>query len=305
MWDRKHFLTIADLEKKDIEKLISRGLELKSLHHSGKLGNPLSGKSMAMIFRKPSLRTRMSFEMAMVGLGGYAFYVSDEEIKLGQREAICDVARVVSRYVDIVMIRTFAHEEITEFARFSTVPVINGLTDQYHPCQVLGDIMTVVEKKGRIEGLKVVYIGDANNVANSWINASAKLRFDLVLAVAKGYEPDPQILSRARNDGASIKILYDPIEAAMNADVLYTDVWVSMGVTTEIEKRKQAMKHLQINREVLKAAKPDAIVMHCLPAHRGEEITDEVIDGEQSVVYDEAENRMHIQRAIILELLGK
>lgn len=305
MWDRKHFLTIEQLDRQDIEGLISRALDLKQLHHGGKLQKPLSGKSMAMIFRKPSLRTRMSFEMAMVGLGGYAFYVSDEEIKLGQREAICDVARVVSRYVDIVMIRTFAHQEVEEFARFANVPVINGLTDLYHPCQVLGDIMTVIERKGRIEGLKIVFIGDANNVANSWINASARLRFDFVMALAREYQPDPQILSRARNQGASIKIFFDPMEAARDADVLYTDVWVSMGVTTEIEKRKQTMKHLQINRKVLEVAKPDVIVMHCLPAHRGEEITDDVIDGEQSVVYDEAENRMHIQRAIILELLGK
>lgn len=305
MWDRKNFLTIDQLEKKDIQSLVTRALELKRHHHSDSLPKLLLGKSMAMIFRKPSLRTRMSFEMAMVGLGGYAFYVSDEEIKLGQREAICDVARVVSRYVDIVMIRTFAHREIEEFARYATVPVINGLTDQYHPCQVLGDIMTVVEKKGRIEGLRVVFIGDANNVANSWIEAAAKLKFDLVLAVARGYEPDAEILSRALGDGASIKIVYDPIEAAHGADVLYTDVWVSMGVTTDIEKRRQAMRHLQINQNVLKAAKPDAIVMHCLPAHRGEEITDDVMDGEKSVVYDEAENRMHIQRAIILELLGK
>lgn len=305
MWNREDFLTIADLERDDVDRLVKRGLELKRKHHEGKLEPLLKGKAMAMIFRKPSLRTRMSFEMGMVGLGGHAFYVADEEIKLGQREAICDVARVVSRYVDIIMIRTFAQEEVEELARHATVPVINALTDLYHPCQVLGDILTVVEKKGRIEGLKVVFLGDGNNVANSWINAASKVDFELVLGMAKGFEPSPEIMARAESAGARIKIVYDAFEAARDADVIYTDVWVSMGVTGEIEKRKQAMKHLQVNQDVLKVAKPDVIVMHCLPAHRGEEITDDVIDGEHSVVFDEAENRMHIQRAIMLELLGK
>jgi len=305
MWNREDFLTIADLERDDVDRLVKRGLELKRKHHEGKVEPLLKGKAMAMIFRKPSLRTRMSFEMGMVGLGGHAFYVADEEIKLGQREAICDVARVVSRYVDIIMIRTFAQEEVEELARHATVPVINALTDLYHPCQVLGDILTVVEKKGRIEGLKVVFLGDGNNVANSWINAASKVDFELVLGMAKGFEPSPEIVARAESAGARIKIVYDAFEAARDADVIYTDVWVSMGVTSEIEKRKQAMKHLQVNQDVLNVAKPDVIVMHCLPAHRGEEITDDVIDGEHSVVFDEAENRMHIQRAIMLELLGR
>ncbi len=305
MWNREDFLTIADLESEDVQKLVNRGLELKRKHHERRLEPLLKGKAMAMIFRKPSLRTRMSFEMGMVGLGGHAFYVSDEEIKLGQREAICDVARVVSRYVDIVMIRTFAQDEVSEFARFATVPVINALTDLFHPCQVLGDIMTIYEKKGDIEGLKVVFLGDSNNVANSWINAASKLDFQLVLAVAKGFEPADEIVSRARTEGARIEITYDPLVAAREADVIYTDVWVSMGMTGKAEERKQAMGHLQVNLELLKVAKSDVIVMHCLPAHRGEEITDEVIDGEHSVVFDEAENRMHIQRAIMLELLGR
>ncbi len=305
MWNREDFLTLADLDRSDVERLIKRGLDLKRKHHDGRLEPLLQGKAMAMIFRKPSLRTRMSFEMGMIGLGGYAFYVSDEEIKIGQREATCDIARVVSRYVDVIMIRTYAQEEVEELAKFASVPVINALTDLYHPCQVLGDLMTIVEKKGKIDGLKVAFLGDGNNVANSWINAASKLDFELVLGMAKGFEPPDEIVSRARSEGGRIKIVYDGFEAARDADVIYTDVWVSMGVRSDVERRKEVMKNLQVNSEILKVARSDVIVMHCLPAHRGEEITDDVIDGEHSVVYDEAENRMHIQRAIILELLGK
>jgi len=305
MWDKRHFLTIHDLTAEDAERLIDRGLGLKRRHHGGSLDKTLLGKSMGMIFRKPSLRTRISFEMAMVGLGGHAIYISDEEIKLGRREAVSDAARVVSRYVDIIMIRTFDHKEAEELARWATVPVVNGLTDLYHPCQVLGDLMTVKEKKGTTSGLKVAFIGDGNNVTNSWINAAAKLDFKLVLGMAKGFEPDSAVLERARREGADVELVYDAAKAAEGADVIYTDVWTSMGAEAESEKRKQAMKHLQVNEALLNAAKKDAVVLHCLPAHRGEEITDAVIDGPQSVVFDEAENRMHIQRAIILELLRK
>jgi ornithine carbamoyltransferase len=304
MWDKKHFLSIYDLSRDDVMKVVDRALELKDRHHGGELEPLLAGKSMAMVFRKPSLRTRMSFEMGIVGLGGHAFYIADQEIKLGQREAVCDVARVMSRYVDVIMIRTFDQAEVEGLAKYASVPVINALTDLYHPCQVLGDVMTVVEKKGRIDGLRVAFLGDGNNVANSWINAAAKLEFELVFGMAKGYEPDGDILARARGDGAKVEIVYDGFEAARAADVVYTDVWVSMGVDSEVQARKAAMKSLQVNDDLLKAANPDAIVMHCLPAHRGDEITDSVMDGDQSVVYDEAENRMHIQRAIILELLG-
>jgi ornithine carbamoyltransferase len=238
-----------------------------------------------------------------VGLGGHALYISDDEIKLGRREAVSDAARVISRYVDIIMIRTFAQQEVEELARWATVPVINGLTDLHHPCQVLGDILTVREKKGRVEDLKVVFLGDGNNLANSWIDAAAKLRFKLVLGLAKGYEPDAGILARARKDGADVAIVYDPREAVRDADVLYTDIWASMGAEAEAEARKQAMKHLQVNDDLLKVARKDVIVMHCLPAHRGDEITDSVMDGKHSVVFDEAENRMHMQRAIMVELL--
>jgi ornithine carbamoyltransferase len=305
MWDRKHFMTIYDLGTQDVEGLLDYAIETKKKALAGSLPKLLEGSSMAMIFRKPSLRTRISFEMAMVGAGGYAFYVSDEEIKLGRREAVSDAARVISRFVDIMMIRTFDQAEAEELARFATVPVINGLTDMYHPCQVMGDIMTVIEHKGDIEGLKVAFLGDGNNVANSWINAAAKLDFELVLGTAKGYEPDDEILARATNDGARVEIVYDPVEAVKGASVVYTDVWTSMGQEEEAEKRRHDFRGLQLNAELLGAAASDAIVLHCLPAHRGEEITDEVMDGPQSVVFDQAENRMHIQRAIILRLLLK
>ena len=305
MWDRKHFMSIYDLDTSDVKEVLDYAIETKKKAKAGELPELLKGKSMAMIFRKPSLRTRMSFEMAMVGAGGYAFYVSDEEIKLGRREAVSDASQVVSRFVDIMMIRTFDQAEAEELARYATVPVINGLTDLYHPCQIMGDIMTVIEHKGKIEGLKVGFLGDGNNVANSWINAAAKLDFELVLGMARGYEPDEKVLSRARSDGAKIEIVYDPVEAVKDAAVVYTDVWTSMGQEEEAKKRRELMLGLQLNKELLSSAAPDAIVLHCLPAHRGEEITDEVMDGPQSVVFDEAENRMHIQRAIILKLLLK
>lgn len=303
MWDRRHFLSIYDLSGEDVSSVVAKGLDLKRQHHRGDLEPELKGKAMGMVFRKPSLRTRISFEMAMEGLGGHALYISDEEIKLGRRESVSDVARVMSRYVDVIMIRTYDQEEVEGLAGFASVPVINALTDMYHPCQVMGDLMTVVEKKGKLAGLKVAFLGDGNNVANSWINAAAKADFHLVLGMARGYEPDAGILARAREDGARIDMTYDAMEAVDGADVIYTDVWASMGQEEEIRKRQRDMGHLQVNDRLVEAAKDDVIVMHCLPAHRGDEITDSVMDGNHSVVYDEAENRMHIQRAIILELL--
>jgi ornithine carbamoyltransferase len=303
MWDRRHFLSIYDLSSEDVAGVVKHGLELKQKHRRRELEPLLKGRAMAMVFRKPSLRTRVSFEMAMEGLGGHALYISDEEIKLGRREAVCDVARVMSRYVDFIMIRTYDQEEVEGLAKFASASVINALTDLYHPCQVMGDLMTVVEHKGEIEGLKVVFLGDGNNVANSWINAASKIDFHLVLGMAKGYEPDARVLERARRDGARVDIVYDAMAAAEGADVIYTDVWASMGQEGDAGKRRKEMGHLQVNDRLVGAAARDVIVMHCLPAHRGDEITDSVMDGSHSVVYDEAENRMHIQRAIILELL--
>lgn len=304
MWGRKDFLAIHELTRDQVAALVARALALKQSHHAGRLEPLLKGKALAMVFRKPSLRTRISFEMAIVGLGGHALYISDEEIKLGRREAVSDVARVLARYVDAIMIRTFDHKEAEGLASWAPVPVINGLTDLFHPCQVLGDVMTVVEKKGRIDGLKVAYFGDGNNVANAWIEAAARLDFNLVLALARGYEPDSAVLKKSREEGARVTITYDPVEAAGGADVIYTDVWASMGAEAEGAERKKAMKHLQVNEDLLGLAKGDAIVLHCLPAHRGEEITDAVMDGAHSAVFDEAENRMHIERAIMLELLA-
>jgi ornithine carbamoyltransferase len=303
MWDRKHFLSIYDLSGEDVRGLVKKGIDLKRKHHRRELEPLLSGRAMAMVFRKPSLRTRISFEMAMEGLGGHALYVSDEEIKLGRREAVCDVARVMSRYVDFIMIRTYDQTEVEGLAKFASASVINALTDMYHPCQVMGDLMTVLEHKGRLEDLKVAFLGDGNNVANSWINAASKIDFHLVLGMAKGYEPDGHILDRARKDGARIDVVYEAGAAVEGADVIYTDVWASMGQETDMAERRKQMGYLQVNEQLVGAAAPDVIVMHCLPAHRGDEITDAVMDGPHSVVYDEAENRMHIQRAIILELL--
>jgi ornithine carbamoyltransferase len=303
MWDRKHFLSIYDLSEEDVERVVANGLELKTKHHMGALEPLLKGRAMGMVFRKPSLRTRISFEMAMVGLGGHALYISDDEIKLGRREAVSDVARVMSRYVDVIMIRTFNQAEVDGLAEYASVPVINALTDLYHPCQVMGDLMTVMEHKGKVEGLRVAFLGDGNNVANSWVNAAAKLDFHLVLGMARGYEPDAGVLDRARKDGARIEIVYDAVEAVSGADVIYTDVWTSMGQEGEMEKRRADLARLQVNDRLVAAAKEDVIVMHCLPAHRGEEITDSVMDGPHSVVYDQAENRMHIQRSIVLELV--
>jgi ornithine carbamoyltransferase len=305
MWDRKHFLSIYHLSTEDIDRVVGKGLELKKKHHQGNLEPVLKGKAMAMVFRKSSLRTRVSFEMAMEGLGGHALYISDDEIKLGRRESVSDVAQVLSRYVSILMIRTYDQKEVVDLAKFADVPVINALTDMYHPCQVMGDLMTVKEHKGKLEGLRIAFLGDGNNVVNSWVNAAAKLDFHLVLGMAAGYEPDAEILARARKDGARVDMTYDAMEAVRGADVIYTDVWASMGQEAEVEKRRADMRHLQVNDELIAAAKEDVIVMHCLPAHRGDEITDSVMDGTHSVVYDEAENRMHIQRAIILELLMK
>jgi ornithine carbamoyltransferase len=305
MWDRKHFLTISDLDADDVCRIIAEGINLKHRHHERTLEARLAGRSMAMVFLKPSLRTRMSFELAVTGMGGTALYISDEEIKLGRREAVGDVARVMSRYVDIIMIRTFEQGQVEELAAHASVPVINGLTDMYHPCQILGDAMTVVERKGELTGRRVAYLGDGNNVANSWVNLASKLDFHLVLAVVEGYEPDRGFLDGARKNGARVDVVYDPEEAVKEADVVYTDVWASMGQEEQKEKRQKAMSNLQVNDRLLSHARPDAMVLHCLPAHRGEEITDSVMDGDHSAVFDQAENRLHIQRSIILELLER
>ena len=266
---------------------------------------PLSGKTMAMIFAKPSARTRISFETGIKKLGGYALYLSPDDISIGKREAVKDIAQVISRYNEGIMARLFAHEHMLELAEYASIPVINGLTDYNHPCQVMGDILTVREHRGNLDNLKVVFVGDGNNVANSWLNLAAKIPMHFVLTGPEGYDPDEKTLTEAKESGISIiEIIHDPVEALKDADVVYTDVWASMGQEEESAKRAEEFKGYQLNTELMSHSKPTALVMHCLPAHRGEEITDEVIDGENSVVFDQAENRMHIQNAIMVQLMS-
>ncbi|HEY4707894.1 MAG TPA: ornithine carbamoyltransferase [Thermodesulfobacteriota bacterium] len=298
-----HLLTIAGLSKNDIDHLLETAATLKSRHKKGIPHNPLRGRTLGLIFEKSSTRTRVSFETAMYQLGGDAIFISQRDSQIGRGEPIKDTARVMSRYVDAIVIRTFGHGTIEEYAKYSTVPVINGLTDTHHPCQVLADILTVVEKKGGYKGMKVCWIGDGNNMANSWIEAAMVLGFELTLACPKGFWPDELILKKAQAANPKVRVIESVDEAATGADVLNTDVWASMGQEEEAEKRRKAFKGYQINSKVVKLAKNDAIVMHCLPAHREEEITEEVLEGPNSVVWDEAENRLHIQKAILEWLL--
>ena len=302
---KKDFLSIADYSRDEIESVFDLTRELKEKTKRGETHHHCTGKTMAMIFAKPSARTRISFETGMYQLGGYALYLAPTDIGVGKREAVKDIARVISRYNDIIMARLFEHAHILELAEYSSVPVINGLTDYNHPCQIMADIYTVLEHRKHLDDLKIVYLGDGNNVANSWINLSAKLPMHLTICSPSGYEPDAATLNYAREAGIStVEVESDPVIAVRNADVVYTDVWASMGQEAETAKRKKVFSGYQLNTGLLKHAKPDAYVMHCLPAHRGDEITDEVIDGKQSIVFDEAENRMHVQKAIIVKLLS-
>jgi len=295
---KRDFLTIWDLSKDEIENLIKRAIELKSGADKSKC--QLIGKSIGLFFEKPSTRTRVSFEVGIYQLGAQSIYLNPKEIQLGRGESISDTARVLSRYLDGIILRTHLHSTTEEFASRSAVPVINGLSDLHHPCQALADLMTIVEKKGKLKGVRLAYIGDGNNVANSLIEAAAKTGFDIIIACPEGYEPDPDVLDRARSGAAGeIIMLRNPKEAAGRADVIYTDVWVSMGQETEAEKKKAKFRNYQINAELLQCAKKDVIALHCLPAHRGEEITDEVMDGPNSAVFDQAENRLHTEKALL------
>jgi ornithine carbamoyltransferase len=303
---KKDFLSVYDLTRKDFDRIFSHAATLKAMLKDGIIYQPLAGKTLGMIFDKSSTRTRLSFEAGMYQLGGLAIYLNSRDTQLGRGETIADTARIVSRYLDAVMIRTFAQESVEEFARHADIPVINGLTDLMHPCQIVSDLFTIVEKIGTYEGLKIAYVGDGNNMANSWIDAAAKLPFKLTLACPKGYDPDARILARGRKKAPTgISLLRDPAQAVKNADVVYTDVWASMGQEAEQEARAKVFEGYQVNRKLMQHAKPDAIVMHCLPAHRGEEIAAEVLDGPQSVVWDEAENRLHVQKAILEILMLK
>jgi ornithine carbamoyltransferase len=303
---KKDFLSVYDLTRKDFDRIFSHAATLKAMLKEGIIYQPLAGKTLGMIFDKSSTRTRLSFEAGMYQLGGLAIYLNSRDTQLGRGETIADTARIVSRYLDAVMIRTFAQESVEEFSRHATIPIINGLTDLMHPCQIVSDLFTIVEKKGTYEGLKIAYVGDGNNVANSWIDAAAKLPFKLALACPKGYDPDARILERGRKKAPKeVSLFRDPIQAVKNADVVYTDVWASMGQEAEQEARAKVFEGYQVNRKLMQNAKPDAIVMHCLPAHRGEEISAEILDGPRSVVWDEAENRLHVQKAILEILMLK
>jgi len=301
---KRDFLHITDFSSEEIKETFELAKKVKRYVKEGKEYLPLKGKTMAMIFAKPSARTRVSFETGMTQLGGHAIFLGPNDIGIGKREAIKDIARVISRYDDIIMARLFDHAHILELAEYSSVPVINGLTDLNHPCQVMSDIFTVLEHRGNLDNLKVAFVGDGNNVANSWINLAARLSMHFVLASPCGYDPDPVILENSRNIGLStIETVHNPVDAVKNADVIYTDVWASMGQEAEKEKRMKDFLPFQVNGELIKHAKPDVKIMHCLPAHRGDEITDEVIDSPNSIIFDEAENRMHVQKAIILKLM--
>ena len=304
----RDLISIADLDREQAHLLFQRALALKQEWKSGGNHPLLAGKTLAMIFEKPSLRTRYTFEAGMTHLGGHGIYLGPSDIKLGVRESVPDVARNLSRWADIIMARTFAHSTVTGLADNASIPVINGLSDLEHPCQALADLLTVLEHKGRVEGLKFTFVGDGNNVCHSLMLLCAILGMDYWVACPPGYEPRPEVVQQAgvlsQASGSTVRVVHDPAEGARGADVLYTDVWASMGQEEEVAARKKVFAPYQVNAALVAQAHPDVIVEHCLPAHRGEEITDEVIDGPHSVVLDEAENRLHAQKALIVELLG-
>lgn len=303
----KDLLSISDLTIDEVYTILDLAKDLKRKQKAGVEHHLLKGKTLGMIFQKASTRTRVSFEVGMWQLGGMALFLSTNDLQIGRGEPISDTARVLSRYLDGIMIRTYAHKEVEELAKWSNIPVINGLTDYLHPCQALTDIFTIREYKENLKGLKIAYIGDGNNMVNSLIEAAAKVGMHISVATPKNYEPCTQVIAKAKQDalymGSTIEITQDVIKAAQDADVLYTDVWASMGQEHEQELRMAAFKNYQINMDVLKIAKPDAIVLHCLPAHRGEEITDDVIESKNSAVFDQAENRLHVQKAIMALLM--
>ena len=296
----RDFLQIPDFSAAEIEKLFDLAESMRRGRFDRK---PLAGKSLAMIFMKSSTRTRVSFEVGAWQLGGHALFLSPRDVQLGRGEPIADTARVLSRYVDGIMIRTFAHSEVEELARYASVPIINGLTDLVHPCQVLADLLTVKQHLGGHQGKRFAWIGDGNNMANSWINAAYVLGFELTLACPEGYDPDARILKRAQSR-AKVRVVRDPAEAAKDAHVVSTDVWASMGQEEEQAIREKAFKGYRVDEKLMKGASRDAIFLHCLPAHRGEEVSAEVIDGPQSRVWDEAENRLHVQKAVMAVLMG-
>jgi ornithine carbamoyltransferase len=304
----KDLLSIGDLRPPQIEALLLLAADLKAQQRKRVAHPLLAGKALAMIFEKPSLRTRVTFEVGMGQLGGRAVYLAPGDIRLGEREGIRDVARNLERWVDGIVARTFSHRAVMELAAHAAIPVINGLTDLTHPCQVLADLFTLQERYGVLRGLKVAYVGDGNNVCHSWLHGAARTGIEFVAACPTGYEPRAEILAAAQREAARnsarVALVRDPREAVQGADVIYTDVWTSMGQEREAAARRRDFQGYQVDAALVRLAKPDAVVMHCLPAHRGEEIADEVLDGPQSIVFDQAENRLHVQKAILVTLLG-
>jgi ornithine carbamoyltransferase len=303
---KKDLISVKDLTAGEIEEIFNLTDKIKK--DKAGFANVLTGKTLALIFQKPSNRTRVSFEVGMFELGGYSIYLGPDEINLGVRESIKDVAKTLSRYVDGIVLRTFEHKNVIDLAQFATVPVINGLSDLLHPCQALADIYTIREKLKNIKGISVAYVGDGNNVCNSLLHACSKVGINMNIATPKGYEPDKIVLNEARviakTKKAAINLSAKPKEAVKDVDVIYTDVWTSMGQEKEAKIRKRIFKEFQINKSLVRLAKKNALIMHCLPAHRGEEITDEVMESKNSVIFDQAENRLHVQKAILIKLLG-
>ncbi|MBF0160897.1 MAG: ornithine carbamoyltransferase [Magnetococcales bacterium] len=307
---KRDLLSLADVQGEEIHALFARATQLKAAQKSGEVVHTLKGRTLAMIFEKPSTRTRVSFEVGMYQLGGHALFLSSKDIQLGRGEPLSDCARVLSRFVDGIMVRTFAHSNLVTMAQHATVPVINALSDDFHPCQILADIFTYQEHRGPIAGRKVAWVGDGNNIAQSWILAAARLGFHLALASPASYGPDPQVVEWAEKEMAaqggrgSVTLLRHPRDAVKDADLVTTDVWISMGQEKERKRRCRAFANYCVDTALMREARPEALFMHCLPAHRGEEVTAEVLEGPQSVVWDEAENRMHVQKAILEWLMG-
>lgn len=308
LFAQEHLLTLQDWSEDEIYQCLSLALKLKTMQKNGEAQTCLKGKTLAMIFAKSSTRTRVSFEVGASQLGGNALFLSTADIQLGRGEPISDTAQVLSRMVDGIMIRTFKQTDLEELAKHGSIPIINGLTDEFHPCQVLADLLTIYEKKGTLKGLKLAFVSDGNNMAHSLMIGCSKLGIDVAIASPDGYKPNPTYtawsVANAEKHSSKVTICSDPLEACKNADVLYTDVWASMGQEGEAKKRQQDFEGYQINAECLSVAKEDCIFLHCLPAHRGEEVTAEVIDGSHSVVFDEAENRLHAQKAVMSLLMG-
>ncbi len=301
---KRDLLTLEDISLQEMQQLFGRARELKRNAREHTPEQTLRGKTLGMIFEKSSTRTRVSFEVGMFQLGGQALFLSSREMQLGRGETLEDSARVLSRYLDCLMVRTYAHEKVEILAQHATVPVINGLSDSFHPCQVLADLLTYEEQRGSIAGRRVAWVGDGNNMANTWIQAAARTGCRLVLACPSGYEPDGSVLGHALQTGADVAVVADPVDAVTGADLVVTDTWTSMGQEEDRQQRLQAFRGYQVDHALMAHARPDALFMHCLPAHRGEEVSEDVLDGAQSVVWEEAENRLHIQKAILEWLIG-